>query len=61
MKKLLCLIAALSLTGCANTNTPTGQAIAAGLNQQAHSRAMGVSSAPQRTGMQDFFARGGGQ
>lgn len=47
---------------CANTDTPTGRAIGAGLHQQAAMRSTGAFGAsPQRTGMQEFFARGGAQ
>lgn len=59
---LLATILAFMLTSCANTNTPTGQAIAAGLQQQAAARSSGLESlGSSRTGMQEFFARGGGQ
>lgn len=48
-------------SSCANTDTPTARAIGAGLQQRSAMQAMGASRAPQRTGMQDFFARGGAQ
>lgn len=61
--KLLLIAIPLILASCANTDTPTGRAIGAGLQQQASMRATGAfGAAPQRTGMQEFFAgRGGAQ
>jgi predicted small secreted protein len=51
---------ALLLSACANTDTPVSRAIGAQMQARAM-MPMGASSAPQRTGMQDFFARGGVQ
>lgn len=56
----LLAMAALSLCSCANTDTPVSRAIGAQMQARAMIP-MGASAAPHRTGMQDFFARGGAQ
>jgi predicted small secreted protein len=56
----LALILAFMLTSCANTNTPVSRAIGAQMQARA-AMPVGALGAPQKTGMQDFFARGGAQ
>ena len=59
---LLTLLAAVAflLPSCANTDTPVSRAIGAQMQNRAM-MPMGASAAPQQTGMQAFFERGGNQ
>lgn len=57
---LLVTAALFGCSNCANTNTPVSQAIGAQMQARA-AMPVGALGAPQKTGMQDFFARGGAQ
>lgn len=56
----LAMACLLLLASCANTNTPVSQAIGAQIQMRA-ATPLGALGATQRTGMQEFFARGGAQ